>query len=53
MQITIEYYAGPYSGRRTVEAEDGDRAIELVRAWVGRTMSLPMYAEGYKVAEGS
>ena len=49
MQITVKYYAGPYAGERTVEAEDADDAIRQVKGWVNRTMTLPMYADGYKV----
>jgi len=46
---TIEYYAGPYEGRRTVEADGPEAAIAQVRAWVRRNMTLPMYADGYRV----
>ena len=48
-EFTVEYYAGSYKGRRTVEAEDTEQAKDAVRAWVHRSMTLPMYAEGYKV----
>ena len=49
MQVTVEYNAGPYGGTRTVEADDTDDAIRQVKGWVRRNMTLPMYAEGYKV----
>jgi len=51
MTYTIEYYAGPYKGQRTVEAEDSEIAIAKVKAWVRHTMTLPMYAEGYRLAD--
>lgn len=46
---TIRYQAGTYSGERTVEAEDSEQAIAIVRGWVRRQMSLPMYFESYDV----
>jgi len=46
---TVKYYAGPYSGTRTVTAEDPQEAIDQVRGWVRREMTLPMYADGYKI----
>lgn len=49
MRITVKYYAGPYGGKRTVEAEDDEDAIRQVKGWVQRNMTLPMYADGYKV----
>lgn len=51
MTYTIAYYAGPYEGRRTVEADDVEQAIAIVRAWVRRRMSMPMYADGYRVVQ--
>lgn len=50
-QFKVEYYAGPYSGTREVYAEDEDEAIEKVRAWVRREMSLSMYSDGYKIID--
>lgn len=46
---TVKYYAGSYSGTRTVQAEDSEEAIAKVKAWVRKEMSLSMYADGYKV----
>ena len=53
MTYTIAYYAGTYEGRRSVEADDGDDAIAQVRAWVRRTMTLPTYADGYRIVGAS
>jgi len=49
MTFCVKYYAGTYGGVRTVEAEDADEAIAIVRAWVRREMTLSMYADGYEV----
>ena len=49
MTFRIKYYAGTYSGTRDVQADDAEHAIAQVRAWVRRTMTLAMYADGYKV----
>lgn len=49
MKLTVKYQAGPYAGTRTVEAEDNDQAVAKVRAWVRREMTLPMYADAYRV----
>jgi len=46
---TVAYQAGTYAGERTVQAEDSDHAIAIVKAWVRRQMSLPMYYESYRV----
>lgn len=51
MSYTIEYYAGTYRGRMTVDADDSEEAIAKARARVRREMSLPMYADGYKVVD--
>lgn len=48
-KITVKYYAGPYSGKRTVYAEDHEEAIAKVRAMIRKDMTLPMYSDGYKV----
>ena len=53
MTYTVEYYAGTYEGRRTVEADGPEAAIAQVRAWVRRNMTLPMYADGYRVIPDS
>jgi hypothetical protein len=45
----VTWYAGPYDGARVVDADDADHALAKVRAWVHKTMTLPMYAEGYGV----
>ena len=52
----VDFYAGPYSGHRHVNAEDAEDAEAKVRAIVQREMTLPMYADGYsakKVVEGN
>ena len=48
-QYTVKYYAGTYSGTKTVSADDEEHAIAKVKAWVRREMSIPMYADGYKI----
>lgn len=53
MQYIVHYYAGTYSGQRTVTAESEDEAIAKVRDFVRRTMSLPMYADGYKIVSST
>lgn len=45
----VRYYAGPYSGTRVVEASDEYEAIAIVKAKIRREMTLPMYADGYKI----
>lgn len=45
----VKYYAGPYSGTRTVKANDEDDAIAKVRAMVRKECTLSMYSDGYKV----
>ena len=47
----VKYYAGTYSGVRTVNAEDGDEAIEKVKSWVRKQMTSPMYSDGYKIVD--
>lgn len=49
MTFTVEYQAGPYTGTRTVSAEDEETAIAIVRRQVRASMTLPMYAESYRV----
>ncbi len=51
MTYKVKYYAGTYSGTRTVNAEDSEQAIAKVKAQIRREMTLPMYADGYKVVE--
>lgn len=51
MTFRIYYYAGTYEGERTVQAENGEHAVAIVRAWVRRQMSLTLYADGYKILE--
>jgi len=46
---TVRYQAGTYSGSRRVHAEDEEQAIDKVRAQIRREMSLPMYADSYRV----
>lgn len=49
MLYTVKYHAGTYHGEKTVEAEDGQEAINKVRAWVRKLMVIPMYTDGYKI----
>lgn len=46
---TIKYYAGTYEGTRTVQAEDGEEAIDKVKAWIRREMTIPMYSMGCSI----
>jgi hypothetical protein len=52
LTYTVRYVAGPYSGTRTVSAEDEEQAVSVVRARVRREMTLPMYSESYRVVSG-
>lgn len=49
MTYTVKYYAGPYKGTRTVQADDSAHAIAKVRASIRKDMTLPMYSDGYKI----
>lgn len=49
MTFTVEYYAATYKGTETVNADDEEQAIAIVRARVRKRMTLPMYSDGYKV----
>lgn len=49
MIYEVEYYAGPYSGVKTVTADDEEHAIAKVKARVRREMTLPMYSDGYTI----
>lgn len=49
----VEYYAGGYTGTRTVNAEDREEAKRKVRGWVRQQMTEPMYADGYTAREVS
>lgn len=51
MRFIVHYQAGPYSGERTVFADDDEHAIAKVRAAVRKEMTLPMYSESYRVVE--
>lgn len=48
-RYTIRYVAGPYSGTRTVSAEDEEQAVAIVKARIRKEMSLPMYSDSYRV----
>lgn len=48
-EFTVKYQAGTYSGERTVSADEEDQAIAIVKAWVHRQMTLPMYYESYTI----
>lgn len=50
-KFTVKYHAGTYSGTRSVSADDEEHAIAQVKAWVHRTMSLPMYSESYRIID--
>ena len=47
----VKYYAGTYSGTRTVQADDAEEAIAKVKSAIRRDMTLPMYSDGYKVVD--
>ncbi len=47
----IRYSAGQYNGTRTVNAEDEEHAVALVRARIRREMTLPMYSDSYRVVD--
>lgn len=47
----VEYYAGTYEGTRIVYATDGEAAIAKVKNEIRRSMTLPMYTDGYKIVE--
>jgi hypothetical protein len=49
----VRYYAGQYSGTRTVSAENSEEAIDKVRRSIRKEMTLPMCSDGYKVVEES
>ena len=51
MMFKVKYYAGPYSGVRTVRAEDEEQAIAIVRSKIRKEMSLSMYSDGYRVID--
>ena len=53
MTYKVKYYAGTYSGIRTVNAEDGEDAINQVKAWVRKQMTSPMYSDGYKIVDSN
>lgn len=48
----VRYYAGPYSGLIVVPStpdDDEETILARARAKVRKTMTLPMYADGYKL----
>jgi hypothetical protein len=47
----VKYYAGTYSGVKEVRADDEEEAIAIVRAWVRKHMTIPMYSDGYKIID--
>lgn len=51
MKYTVKYYAGTYSGKRTVDANDPEEAIAKVRSMIRSAMTLPMYSDGYKIVD--
>lgn len=38
---TVRYYAGPYSGNRTVKADDEEDAIAIVKGEIRGQMTIP------------
>lgn len=50
-EFTVKYYAGTYSGKRTVNAQDEEQAITKVKSWVRKEMTLPMYSDSYKIVD--
>lgn len=51
MLFRVKYYAATYQGTRTVNADDEEQAIAIVKKWVRKEMILPMYSDGYKIIE--
>lgn len=49
MTYTVKYYAGTYSGTRTVTADDPQEALDKVKGMIRRSMTLPMYSDSYKI----
>jgi hypothetical protein len=47
----VKYVAGTYSGERFVVADHEFDALRQVRAWVRKEMTIPMYADSYRVRE--
>lgn len=47
----VRYYAGTYTGVRKVVAPDPESAIAVVKAWVRREMTIPMYSDSYRIVE--
>ena len=50
-KFKVKYQAGTYSGTKVVSADDGDHAIAIVRAWVRKQMTIPMYSDSYKIVD--
>lgn len=51
MIYCVKYQAATYSGVRKVSAESEHEAIQKVKAWVHKEMTLPMYSESYKIVQ--
>jgi hypothetical protein len=51
MTFCVKYQAATYSGIKKVNATDGDEAINKVKSWVRKEMTLPMYSDSYKIVE--
>ena len=49
--LTVRYQAGPYSGTRRISAEDGEEAIDKVRAKIRKQMTLSMYSDSYRIID--
>lgn len=50
-RYTIEYQYGPYSGTRTVWADDEDEAIAKMWRILSKDMTLPMAYKSAKVID--
>jgi hypothetical protein len=51
MTFYVKYQAATYTGIKTVNAADGEEAINKVKSWVRKEMTLPMYSDSYKIVE--
>lgn len=52
MTYCVKYQAGTYSGVKMVhDCEDRQEAIDKVKAWVRKQMTIPMYSETYKIVD--
>lgn len=50
-EYKVKYYAGSYSGIRTVSADDDEEAIAKVKSRIRKDMTLSMYSDGYEIVD--